>query len=249
MAWVTKSSTEEYNTEPTPPREYTRREKADNWWYYHKWFVIAGVLLAAAAAWILYDIFGRPVADYHIGWVGMGDLPADTVSALEQQLTAYGADLNGDGQVLVELEQFSYDFNPPADDETDPTYRMAMLTRLEGDLALEDGCYIFLLQDPEGFQRQTGALQYLDGTLPADGAEDWQNMVYRWGDCPVLAGLELGDYTGLTSVDDITGSSQELLADVYVARRGNWQEDNSYYAAGDAMWDALTAGAVPLSGE
>ena len=181
--------------------------------------------------------------------MGEAELPQDTVAALEQQLAAYGQDLDDDGQVLVEFTQFSFDFDPPEDDETDPTYRMAMLTRLEGDLSLEDGCYIYLLQDPEGFQNQTGALQYLDGTLPSDGAGDWQNMVYRWADCPVLAGLDLGDYTGLTAIDDVTGSSQELLADVYVARRGNWQAENEYFNACDALWAALTAGAVPPAGE
>ena len=52
----------------------------------------------------------------------------------------------------------------------------------------------------------------------------------------MLAGLDLGDYTGLTTIDDVTGSSQELLADVYVARRGNWQAENEYFNACDALW-------------
>ena len=242
MAWVTKSSTEEYNRTPEPPKHYTPREKAGNWWHYHKVIVIVAVVLAAFLGATLYDVFGRPKADYHVGWVGPLSLPEDTVSALEEQLAAYGQDLNGDGRVLVELSTFNFDFDP--DTQADPYYQMASWTRLEGDLSLEDGCYIFLLQDPEGFQRQTGALQYLDGTLPADGADDWQNMVYRWADCPVLAGLDLGDYTGLTQMDDYTGSSQELLADVYVGRRGNWNADNEYYAQSDLLWEALTAGAT-----
>lgn len=249
MAWVTKSSTEEYDHTPQPPREYTRQEKASNWWHYHKVIVAVAVLVALAAAWLLYDMFGRPRPDYHIGWVGKAELPADTVAALETQLAAYGQDLNGDGRVLVEVDQFAYDFSPEEDDETDPTYRMAILTRLEGELGLDDGCYLYLLQDPAGFQAQTGALQYTDGTLPEDAAaDDWQHMVYRWADCPVLAGLDLGDYTGLTAVDDLVGDSQQLLADVYVGRRGNWQKDNAYFAAGDELWAALTAGATPLQG-
>ncbi|WP_294496917.1 hypothetical protein [uncultured Gemmiger sp.] len=243
MAWVTKSSTEEYAA-PEPPKQYTPKQKAGNWWHYHKVIVVVAVLLVIALTWTLYDIFGRPQADYHVGWVGAADLPADTVSALEEQLAAFGRDLNGDGRVLVTVDQFPYDFS--ADTQADPTYQMAIYTRLEGDLALSDGCYIFLLQDPEGFQQMTGALQYTDGTLPPDASTDWQRMVYRWGDCPVLAGLDLGEYTGLTTVDDITGSSQELLANVYIGRRGNWQQENEYYAACDAMWDALTAGAAAL---
>ena len=54
---------------------------------------------------------------------------------------------------------------------------------------------VFLLWDPAGFEESTGSLRYLDGTLPAaDSDEDWWNMVYKWDDCPVLAGLDLGDY-------------------------------------------------------
>lgn len=244
MAWVTKSSTEEYNTTPEPPKQYTPVQKAGNWWHYHKVIVAVVLVLAAVAAWILYDVVGRPQADYHIGWVGVTDLPQDTVTALEESLVPYCEDLNGDGRVLVEITQFTYDFR--ADSQADPYYKMAALTRLEGDLSLDDGCYIFLLQDPSGFEGQTGVLQYLDGTLPEDTVGDWRQMVYLWSDCPVLAGLDLGSYTGLTQVDQVTGSSQQLLSGVYVGRRGNWAQDNAYFDAGDALWDKLTAGATPL---
>ena len=40
---------------------------------------------------------------------------------------------------------------------------------------------------------------------------DWWNMVYHWDDCPVLAGLDLGDYTS-DAVQNDSGSSQELLS-------------------------------------
>ena len=73
----------------------------------------------------------------------------------------------------------------------------------------------------------TGALQYLDGTVPDDpdtANPDWTEMVYRWTDCPVLAGLELGDYDGYTLVDDATGTNQSVLATLYVGRRGVWDE-------------------------
>ena len=29
----------------------------------------------------------------------------------------------------------------------------------------------------------------------SDADSDWWNMVYRWTDCPVLTGMELGSYT------------------------------------------------------
>ena len=248
MAWVTKSSTEEYNQTPEPPKQYTRREKAGNWWHYNRIVVIIVVVVLAILAGILYDMFGRPEPDYTIGWVGDIDLPEDTAQALTDQLTAICDDRNGDGRVLVELAQFPYNFR--GESTADASYQMAVITRLEGDLGTDDGCYIFLLQDPEGFENHTQVLQYLDGTLPAEDAEDWQNMVYRWSDCPVLAGLDLGDYTGVTTMDDVSGSSQDYLANVYIARRANRQDGaNDYYNACDVLWQTLTEGAVPLSAD
>ena len=166
MAWVTKSSTEEYNQTPEPPKQYTRREKAGNWWHYNRIVVIIVVVVLAILASILYDMFGRPEPDYTIGWVGDIDLPEDTAQALTDQLTAICDDRNGDGQVLVELAQFPYNFR--GESTADASYQMAVITRLDGDLGTDDGCYIFLLQDPEGFENHTQVLQYLDGTLPAE---------------------------------------------------------------------------------
>ena len=104
---------------------------------------------------------------------------------------------------------------------------------------------VFLLYDPAGFQESTGSLRYLDGTLPEAGSDsDWWNMVYRWTDCPVLAGLDLGEYRADTTHAQC-GDSQAYLADFYVGMRGAWNtgtEEN--LAGGEELWQALTAGAV-----
>lgn len=245
MAWVTKSSTEEYNQTPEPPKQYTRREKAGNWWHYNRIVVIIVVVVLAILAGILYDMFGRPEPDYTIGWVGDIDLPEDTAQALTDQLTALCDDRNGDGRVLVELAQFPYNFR--GESTADASYQMAVITRLEGDLGTDDGCYIFLLQDPEGFENHTQVLQYLDGTLPAEDAEDWQNMVYRWSDCPVLAELDLGSYAFTTATGETACSSQELLSGLYVGRCGAWSDTQAKNQEGsEELWQALTAGASAM---
>ena len=45
-------------------------------------------------------------------------------------------------------------------------------------------------------------------------------MVYRWTDCPVLTGLDLGSYTGYTSVDEAQGSNQDVLKNLYLGFAG-----------------------------
>ena len=94
-----------------------------------------------------------------------------------------------------------------------------------------------------------GTLRYLDGSLPqSDEDSDWWNMVYRWTDCPVLAGLDLGDYAS-DAVQSESGSSQELMSRYYIGIRGAWNKDSAdLLAGGEALWSALTAGAVSTAG-
>lgn len=182
--------------------------------------------------------------DVQIGYIGQYDLPADTVTALQDALTPYCTDLNGDGKVVVQVNSYTVDFNAE-NDNTDAYNQMAGVTRLSADLSDSGTLYVMLIADPAGFQKSTGALAYLDGTPPEDDADDWQNMVYRWTDCPVLAGMDLGDYDGYTLLDDATGSNQSVLSTLYVGRRAVLDEEQAaHYADGEELWQTLTAGAV-----
>ena len=73
-------------------------------------------------------------------------------------------------------------------------------------------------------------------------------MVYRWTDCPVLTGLDLGDYAS-DAVQSESGSSQELLSQYYIGIRGAWNRDTAdLLAGGEELWNKLTAGAVSTAG-
>ena len=250
MAWVTKDSQETYeNNEPV--RTYTKAEKAGNWWHYHKWQVVVVIILLVVAAFIIKDTFFRAKPDYQVAYVGLQNLPEDTGTALTEALESFCDDRNGDGQVLVQLNQYAVELESGAE-TTDAYSQMAGITRLSADLSSSDGSYIFLLEDPETFQEYTGALRYLDGTIPEDGesAKDWENMVYRWTDCPVLTGLDLGTYTGYTLVDDTTGNNQDVLGELYIGCRGTWTDKAAEgYAVDDVIWQKLTEGAVSTAGQ
>ena len=252
MAWVTKDSTETYNQTPEPPREYTKKEKAANWWHYHWMAVVVAVLVVVFGVWIIKDTVFQTRPDVQVAYVGTSDLPTDTVTALQDALTPFCSDLNGDGKVVVQVDSYTVDFDA-ANESTDVYYQMAGVTRLSAELASGGKTYIFLLEDPEGFEKSTGVLQYLDGTVdddPETADPDWREMVYRWTDCPVLTGLELGSYDGYTLMDDATGTNQSVLEHLYVGRRGVWDEEQAEnYAHCAALWDALTAGAVSTAAE
>ena len=142
---------------------------------------------------------------------------------------------------MVKLNVYTMNFGS---DDSDAYLDMAGTTKLSTDIqgALSS---IFILYDPAGFQSTTGTLRYLDGSLPqSDADNDWWNMVYHWDDCPVLAGLDLGDYTS-DAVQNDSGSSQELLSHYYIGIRGAWTKDaDGLLSGGEALWQALTAGAV-----
>ena len=202
---------------PRKKRAYTRKERWANWWDYNlKWVIILGI----AAAFVGYCFIGQYFLTTH----------AD-----------YGEDRNGDGKVVVKLNVYTMNFGS---DDSDAYLDMAGTTKLSTDIqgALSS---IFILYDPAGFQSTTGTLRYLDGSLPqSDADNDWWNMVYHWDDCPVLAGLDLGDYTS-DAVQNDSGSSQELLSHYYIGIRGAWTKDaDGLLSGGEALWQALTAGAV-----
>ena len=242
MAWVTKDSVEQYDHTPEPPKEYTKKEKAQNWWHYHKFIVLGVVVAILVVAWFIKDTVFQTRPDVQIGYIGQYDLPADTGTALQDALTPYCTDLNGDGKVVVQVTSYTVDFDAE-NDNTDAYNQMAGVTRLSADLSDSGTLYVMLIADPAGFQKSTGALAYLDGASPEDDADDWQNMVYRWTDCPVLAGMDLGDYDGYTLLDDATGSNQSVLSTLYVGRRAVLDEEQAVHYA-DELWQTLTAGAV-----
>lgn len=252
MAWVTKDSIETYDQTLEPPREYTKAEKAANWWHYHWVAVVIGVAAVFFGGWIIKDTVFQTRPDVQIAYVGTHELPVDTVNALQNALTPFCQDENGDGKVVVQVATYNVDFDAE-NESTDAYYQMAGMTRLNGDLSSGSKTCIFLLEDPKNFEKMTGALRYLDGTTPEDqddAAADWQQMVYRWTDCPVLTGLDLGNFEGYTALDDITDTNQNALAHLYVGCRGVWDNDQAEaFADGFALWDTLTAGAVSTVAE
>lgn len=225
--------------QPEAAPKLTGRRAFENWWHYHWIAVLAGALGAALAGYFIYSVtLGRaPEPDYRIAIVSPETVSDETAAALETALEARVSDVNGDGRVLVEINQYTADFS--ADSLTGDAYaQMAAGVRLNSDLE-ENDSGIFLLRDPASFERYTGALRYLDGSYTeadADGNSpaDWYNMVYRWSDCPVLA-----SFSGCSEIGDYYVGFRAALNDKAAAA----------LADDDALWADLTAGAVSTAGE
>ena len=235
---------------PRKERQYTRKEKWANWWDYNlKWVILIGIAVAFVAYNFIGQYFFVPKPDYNIAVVAPYYLPDDTVTALQTALARYGEDRNGDGKVLVTLNVYTLDYSGEDPQTESAAYlTMAGTTKLATDV--QGGLSsIFLLYDPAGFEDSTGTLRYLDGSLPApDSDDDWWNMVYKWTDCPVLAGLDLGEYRADTTHAQ-GGDSQQYLSDFYIGMRGAWNTATAEnLAGGEELWQALTAGKARARG-
>lgn len=182
----------------------TPRQKLANWWDYHWRHVLIVCFALPLASYFVMQSLSTAPADYSVAWVGKQELENETAERISEALTRYGTDLNGDGVVHVELHQIPIDLGGViARGGAEGQKEYGNLMALEADLnAFQSG--IFLTDDPSSLQKYTGALLYLDGTEPPEGAEDWENMTLSW------------EALGLPE----TGANRKL----YLSCRGCWSE-------------------------
>ena len=228
------------DVQPWERRELTPAEKRRNWWHYHKWHVVIGVVLLGIAVDLAVHALGigQVKPDYQVAYVGTNALPNDTAAAIESAFSALGEDLNGDGRVVVKLVQYA------SANGADAGVLTSTEVALTADL-MECESYFFLLEDPERFQISYHSLRRLDGSLPEDGDYSAEGTYLGWGQCPALAGTELGNYSYEVMGKTVTGSSDELAAGLHLARRGFWTEKTTLYPEEcGRLWDRLTEGAL-----
>lgn len=221
------------------PRELTPQEKRKNWWHYHKWYVFLGMVLLAILCDIGWHVLRTAKPDYQVAYVGTDALPEDTVAALEAGFAALGEDLNGDGRVTVRLVQYA------SSGGADAGAAYSAEVQLMSDL-LDCESFFFLLEDPDRFQLNYHSLCRLDGSLPEENDYSAEGTYLAWDQCPVLAGMELGEYSYSLMGQTVTGDSRALVSRLFLARRGFWTEKSAAYPEGcAALWDKLTEGAIP----
>lgn len=205
---------------PDAPEPPGKLENWKNWWYYHKWHVVCGVTLLGIIVNIVGSYLGlwTKKPDFQIAYVGRTQLPADTVSALEQAFVSLASDFNGDGEILVKVNQYISNMKS-LDPDTAYYYEYASEISLIGDIS-DCESYFFLMEDPEQFQRDFQLLACPDGSCPGDTDYSIEDKVIPWASCPLLAEMELGGYSSASILgEDISGSNQDLLSGLFIGRR------------------------------
>lgn len=217
----------------------TGAKKWKNWWHYRKWYVIVGIILLMIACSLIGSALGlfTRSPDLQIAYVGETALPQDTISALQQTFTALAEDYNGDGEVIVQINQYIRD-GQNADAET-AYYQYASEVTLIGDISRCES-YFFLLDDPQDFQKEYQILADSDGSCPSAADYSTGNKVLLWSDCPILSDAEMGSYTETVAGQEVSGSNQELLRDLYLGRRCFYTDETTAHPEEcSGLWDML----------
>lgn len=235
------------NEKPREKRELTPEEKRRNWWDYHKWHVVIAIVCAVLLADLIYDSVWnrRNSPDYVVAYVGQTALPDSLARIAEEGLAQLGEDINGNGEVRVELRQFIIAEEDQTSvaialEDTQRGYASSLL--LQGNIETVESM-VFLLEDPELFASAYPILSRVDGTLPEDTPDSQMPVYHYWGDCPALTGLELPNFEVPVIHGTLEGDSQLALSGLAVARRGLWDDGtNDSILAGIALWERMTEG-------
>lgn len=95
---------EELQRNTAPEQPTTPQGKIENFWYHYKWVTLGGVFLVTVLIVIITQLLTRNPPDYRIMLLTERAYTMDEVNALELLLTPYGEDLDGDGQVEINIQ-------------------------------------------------------------------------------------------------------------------------------------------------
>ncbi len=158
----------------------TAKEKRANWWFYHKGPLLVTLLLAAALVSIVYSVVSQVEPDYTIALITSYNMPDEARAQMEAHMARYGQDRNGDGKVVVQLN--NYVFVSDMKTTTDFQAIQANMTRFAGDTALNE-CMIYF-HDEAGFdsvrENFPGFFQYNNGDPMPEDAADYENAMRSW---------------------------------------------------------------------
>ena len=137
------------DVQPETPVELTKKQRRQNWWHYHKWHVGLGIASLAVVGNLAWHVLAQVHPDYQIAYVGACPLSEQGAAAWEECLSALGTDCNGDGRVVVQLNQY-----PTGGNGGDPMYAAASNVKLMADL---DSCesYFFCWRTRRGSRLTT----------------------------------------------------------------------------------------------
>lgn len=97
-------SEEELQYKPSAPAPMTPKGKLENIWYHYKWAILGGVFAVVVLVVLVAQVITKEKPDYQLTMAVTVPLPDAVIDKMEETLAACGEDLNGDGEVLVQIQ-------------------------------------------------------------------------------------------------------------------------------------------------
>ena len=191
-----------------PQMKEETRKKIDNFWYYYKIHVLVVVFILFVASVFIKDIVTKVDYDYSVAFVTEEMMTNEEISSIQSVFEREAEDLNGDGEIHVEVQNYTI----PQGDSADPQLVAAGQTKLTVDI--QEGTSMIFYLSPGCYE------SYKDsGVLPADESE-----YIKFSDCTGYeeAGSpkELGDLMGaLRLVEDTKLKKDQNKMDYYEANK------------------------------
>ena len=204
--------------QPLTAQEQKKRSRA-NWWYYNWGIVAVAAMIVVGVAYVAHGLLTTVDPDYTVAVVTAEALPDEAVQHLQTALADYAKDANGDGAVVVQVNNYTWSADAAL---TEQNQQMAGATQMNTDLANGES-KIWILEDPEGFEQAYGALREKLG-------ENWKTQLILWSQQSTLSNLDLGSYN--TAAD----GSQRI--DVQSRFAGY---SVAVFEPSDALWQALNS--------
>lgn len=215
----------ERNPQPREmPGGMTPRQRRDNWWRYHWLYVLAAALASIAVLGVIWEQAAKERYDCSVALVTRYAATPAEIASIQAALERVCPDCDGDGEVHVAVNAIQIDYTSTALDDAAIQVMTTNEDKLNADFYTRHSG-IFLLDDPENFQAAHGALAWLDGSAPPEGAMDWEEMTVPWEDWEGSDGVKLDNCGG---------------GRLWFARRAAFsQTDEAAFAGAGALWTAL----------
>jgi len=226
----------------------TKKEIRANYWYYHKWRYIIGILIVAFVGGIVYSIVSKVTPDYQVALLTSESYPESVTTQLGDYLSQFGEDLNGDGKVVVQVNNYQV-MDEQAKESADPNIVMAETVKFTVDLSTYESAIFLTTEDTYDEVLAMGAVfTYLDDwTVPSSEAELNKDRMRRsWNDCDGLKEFSLDIAVENISIEefqkltiDPLGISLREIADTASAKD---EKKVAYYEASRQLLERVLNG-------
>lgn len=191
----------------------TAKEKRENWWYYNRIKLIVGTLVAATVIYFVYTVVTQVKPDYTVALMTSYVMPNELSAQLEEHLSQYADDRNGDGKVVVHLMNYTFSDQVA---NSDPNQMQASFVKFSADVSSGDSVIFLHNEGAFDYMKNNfeGLFLYNDGTTMPDTATDFENAMIPWEEITAFQGLQPEFESEVASAESLKKLFEELRLSV-----------------------------------